>query len=360
VNGVTRTVEQWGEEYRRVRPLHASFTGELGKLVEHLLGANGIAFDHVESRAKDVPNFVAKLARKGNEYKDPLRDVTDLVGLRVIVYYLDDVKRVGALLEREFDIDFDNSDDTAQRLDPDRFGYISSHYVVRLSEPRNTLAEWASYNELVAEVQVRTVLQHAWAAINRQLNYGSVREAPRELQRSLSRLSALLELGDKEFLDVRSARESIEAEYERALGEGDLNLEIDDSSLDAYFDRFDIRERIEALAKAAGSIPYEADPEWVERERQDLLEGIRMAGITSVAELHEQVEAAWDWIPSLMARSNEVVVARTETPLASNGVENWLTLIVLRAAEAPREAYEQLSYMDDLVDAVLATYDGFD
>ena len=50
-------------------------------------------------------------------------EVTDLVGLRIITYYREDVTRVGEILKKEFQIDATNSVDKAAALDPDRFGY---------------------------------------------------------------------------------------------------------------------------------------------------------------------------------------------------------------------------------------------
>lgn len=358
MDGRAKTPEEWGEDFRLVRASYEGFTGELDKLVSDLLTADEIAFAQVESRTKEVPNFVSKLRRKGEKYDDPLQDVTDLAGLRVIVYYLDDVTRVGEMLKREFDIDAEHSGDKSEALDPDRFGYVSAHYVLRLGASRSGLREWNRYDSLVAEVQVRTVLQHAWAAINRQLNYGSVREAPRDLQRNLSRLSALLELADEQFLEVRRSRETIEDAYDAALGGGDLSLELDESSLDAYLERFQISRRLEELAAAAGAIPMDKAYDAAEarelseaRDRRDLHEVLRMVGVTSIEELHQLVEkalpSAQHFIETLNAPDGPGRGRMSVSP------DNWLTLLVLRAHDAPRDAYDAIRYSDELIDAAM-------
>lgn len=102
--------------------------------------------------------------------------------------------------------------DKAAALDPDRFGYLSVHYTASLSPARRKLAEWRPYADIRAEVQFRTALQHAWSAVQHKLEYKSSIEAPRELRRRLFRLSALFELADEQFSELRDDRARIAAE----------------------------------------------------------------------------------------------------------------------------------------------------
>ena len=98
--------------------------------------------------------------------------MTDITGVRVITYFADQVDEIAKVMEGEFNIDIKNSIDKRDILDPDRFGYLSLHYViVSLSSARCALAEYRSFSELKAEVQVRSILQHAWAEIEHDLGY---------------------------------------------------------------------------------------------------------------------------------------------------------------------------------------------
>jgi putative GTP pyrophosphokinase len=177
--------EEWGARYRAVRGTYQSMTTRLRGLVIDLLAAADIEVIQVEARTKTIDSFTEKIIRKRSKYQDPLTEITDIVGLRIITYYVEDVTRVGELIRSEFEIDEANSIDKATALDPDRFGYTSVHYVVSLSAERRKLGEWRPYAKIKVEFQVRTALQHAWAAVHHKLDYKSATEAPPELRRQL-------------------------------------------------------------------------------------------------------------------------------------------------------------------------------
>ena len=112
----------------------------------------------MESRAKTVESFKGKVEREDKDYTDPLNEITDLSGVRIISYYNSDVDEISNLIRREFEIDEKNSVDKRKIDEEDRFGYQSSHLVVSLSDSRQDLFEWSAFKGLRAEIQVRTVL----------------------------------------------------------------------------------------------------------------------------------------------------------------------------------------------------------
>src|ERR1041384_2055216 len=185
--------------YELKRPLYIEFTEKVKSLLESLLTTSNIKYQVVEKRTKNIQSFREKISRANKQYSDPLREVTDLAGLRIIVYYLEDVNAACQMIEREFNIDREASVDKGLLLQPNEFGYRSVHYIASLSDSRKALLEWAAYDGLVAEIQVRTVLQHAWAAISHALQYKKEQDIPSVFRRRLSRLSSLLELSDEEF-----------------------------------------------------------------------------------------------------------------------------------------------------------------
>src|SRR4051794_24466750 len=105
----SRSPADWGEEFRDRRPLHVAFAERLRGLLSALLEAEEIDPIQVTARGKDVASFVEKLTRKEGRYSNPLDDMTDLSGARVVVHYLSEVQRVGGLITREFDVDPDQS-----------------------------------------------------------------------------------------------------------------------------------------------------------------------------------------------------------------------------------------------------------
>jgi putative GTP pyrophosphokinase len=363
-----RKPEEWGAAYESERGVFSAYTVALEVLLAQLLDKAGIPYVQLEGRTKGVANFVSKLRRKQEKYVNPLEEVTDLTGLRVVLYYLDDVERVGELIEEQFDVDPAHSGDKGASMDPDRFGYLSVHYVVRPSLKRNSLPEWTTFADLSAEIQVRTVLQHAWGAISRKLAYASVQEAPRDLQRSLNRLSALLELADDEFVDIRTAREAIEQQYDREVERGNLELDVDESSLDIYLRESGAGERISKLAREAGSPTAEAKEahwdeetadladEWRQTKTRDLLTVLKDIGIGRISELDETLDGLWKSIPSFMKVVNEGYADDDGLPISAVP-ETWLILVLLRSMEAPPEQFSALGYVPDLVDIVVSTYE---
>lgn len=217
--------DSWTKEYKRTRPYYEEFCSKLIALLEDLLSKAIIKYDVVEGRAKTIESFSHKLRRDGKTYGDPLREMTDLVGLRVIVYYEDDVDRVCSLLENEFEIDSRSACKEAI-LTPNRFGYLSVHEVFSLSNTRAHLPEWSDFSDFRAEVQVRTVLQHAWAAISHMLQYEKEKDIPSQLRRKLLRLSGLFELADEELLALREKQEVLRKEINERIEEKDLEIPI--------------------------------------------------------------------------------------------------------------------------------------
>ncbi len=233
----SKSPEEWGQTYEGDRKRYKKFRGQLDNLIKRLLEEEG--FDaQVTSRVKTVESFTKKIRRKkseGRDYDNPLEEITDIVGIRIIAYYLGDVIKIGELIKREFQIDYENSLDKSELLESNQFGYLSVHYIVSLSHPRKEAAEWRIFSNIKSEVQIRTILQHAWAEIDHKLRYKRDDALPRDLKRQLYRLIALFELADLEFENLRERTETIKGKYLKDISEGMIDLELNMFSLDEYF-----------------------------------------------------------------------------------------------------------------------------
>ena len=238
--------------YEQLRPTYIRLASRLADLFHTLLDDADLRFHVIEHRAKEVSSLRQKMLRPEKQYSDPLKDVTDLAGVRIIVYHKADVGRVGEIIREQFAVDELNSSDRGAQLRPNEFGYQSVHYVVRLDAMRSTLPEWRSLAGLVAEIQVRTVVQHAWAAIAHSLQYKTEAEAPAELARRLFRLSGLLELADEEFAAVGAASVVHASRAEVAVKSGNLSVPIDRSSLVQYVASSPVVVALTAAAREAG------------------------------------------------------------------------------------------------------------
>lgn len=122
----------WHEHYRSAFNAYQVCASKLELLIEDLLTDAEIDVVAVESRAKDPDSLRRKVEGKKDRYKRPLADVTDLIGVRVIAYYLEDVEQISQIVDKEFVVDADNSVDKLDDLGTDRFGYRSVHQIVSL------------------------------------------------------------------------------------------------------------------------------------------------------------------------------------------------------------------------------------
>jgi ppGpp synthetase/RelA/SpoT-type nucleotidyltranferase len=212
--------------YAARQPQLVAATAGWVTLVRTLLDDAGIDYLSVTGRTKSVASFSAKANRTQDGrplYADPLQEVTDQIGVRVITYVHSDVAAVAELLDEELTIldDRDLGEETARA---GRFGYASRHLLVR------TDAGDEEHPELVGErasIQVRTVLQHAWAEFEHDIRYkGNVPEdAAADLDRRFTLAAGLIELADREFATIRERIQaaapgsSVEADADHIVGQ---------------------------------------------------------------------------------------------------------------------------------------------
>jgi GTP pyrophosphokinase len=330
--------EEWGNRYRATRVTYDSMTNRLRGLAADLVSDAGIDVIQIEARTKSVESFVEKISRKGKKYNNPLVDMTDLVGLRIITYYREDVPRIGEILKDEFQIDERNSVDKTAGLDPDRFGYLSVHYIASLSPARRKLAEWKLYADIRAEIQIRTALQHAWSAVHHKLDYKSSTEAPRELRRRLFRLSALFELADEQFSELRDARARIESEYAEDVRGGQLHLPLDEASLTAYLHDSGKREIIAKIITESGGKINVQDERSLAKDRRDLLKLLNLIGISTIDDLDRYLSE--DIIPVPVAGTNFF------RKVAAEGIEDALTMLIMADKQVDKEIFNAI-YLPD-------------
>jgi ppGpp synthetase/RelA/SpoT-type nucleotidyltranferase len=222
--------------YQAQLSTYERFTLKLRALLEELLDLNEIGNYSLEHRTKDVEGFREKISRVGKHYEDPLSEVTDLCGLRIILIRLSDVERVINLIRSEFEIDEQNSVNKEAELKEDQFGYSSVHLVVQLNAARSSLPESRAFKHMKAEIQVRTVLQHAWATISHIFLYKASETVESHIGRRLFRLSAFFEIGDSELEQFAQAVKDVQAAIRTEVQEGDRQVELNADSLRVYIE----------------------------------------------------------------------------------------------------------------------------
>jgi ppGpp synthetase/RelA/SpoT-type nucleotidyltranferase len=287
------TNHEWIEDYRSKRHLYERFCLKVRLLLEDILSSNGISYQVVEARAKTVESFAEKIGRAGKTYVQPMEEITDLAGLRIILYYLyylDDVQQTCNLIQREFKVDDARSIDKSTILAPDQFGYLSVHKIVKLSQPRDRLPEWSPVASLTAEIQVRTVVQHSWAAISHALQYKHEAEVPLQFRRRLTRLAGLLELADQEFAALRQEQLTLKGVLSKKLSGGEIDLAVDADSIEQFVGKSELVKALFRSASRAGLIPLKADDDPGTGISQ-LTRACLLCGISNVTALESLLES---------------------------------------------------------------------
>lgn len=215
------------DEFDLNKERYESFSKMLRSLLSSLILSEGINVHSISARVKNRESLEKKIVSKGS-YSN-IEDITDVIGVRIITHFADEVDDIAKVIEGEFNIDRSNSIDKRATLEPDRFGYLSLHYVVGLDDSRSVLKEYLPYSNLKAEVQIRSILQHTWAEIEHDIGYKSSSDVPHSIRRQFSRLAGLLELADDEFIKIKKSLKDYKSHVSVEI---EKNFELDDLTLD--------------------------------------------------------------------------------------------------------------------------------
>jgi ppGpp synthetase/RelA/SpoT-type nucleotidyltranferase len=244
-------------KYVEVRDLYSSYADSIKSILESALKKGTI--HTIQARAKDFSSFAVKASKIDEQtgdlkYQHPIEEITDIAGIRVITYVPQGIKEVEDVIRQEFDVE-ERLDKDAELLGSGQIGYKSIHFLIKLKEPRVKSTEYSRYQLLTAEIQVRTILQHAWAEMEHDIQYKSDQQIPIELKRRFVALAGLLEIADREF-------QSIQQEDERLRKQIRIELNQALSKLDASEDASEVRgvehPASESAAQASPSNQSEA------------------------------------------------------------------------------------------------------
>ncbi|MGD9932173.1 MAG: GTP pyrophosphokinase family protein [Dehalococcoidia bacterium] len=227
------------ESFEAVRGQYDSFRLRIHPLIEQALGYSQIKTASIDSRTKDVESFAEKAGKPSDDdpnapkYPKPLDNITDLIGIRVIVFLLDDVEKVRSRISQELEV-VEIVDKGELLRKNDTLGYQSLHLLCKLKSPRVELFEYVNFRDFVVEFQIRTVLQHAWAEIEHDIQYKSLVALPEDIRRRFLALAGLIEIADREFQSIRGDDTKIQEESSQAITRQNFETEITTSALRTY------------------------------------------------------------------------------------------------------------------------------
>jgi ppGpp synthetase/RelA/SpoT-type nucleotidyltranferase len=231
------------DHYQKRRAVYEGYGQRLRDILQEALRSGGLRAASIEARAKSVTSFGIKAALPSEhdpnapKYANPLADITDLTGVRIIVFFPSDLTQVDAAIHRQLLVKEKIDKGVVLRREG-RFGYESVHYLVQLTPERVAFPEYARYKRLVGEIQVRTILQHAWAEIEHDIQYKSADVIPASIGRRFLALASLLELADREFQAIQLEDKRQRAAAQSLVKLGNIaQVEITPDALKTYLDK---------------------------------------------------------------------------------------------------------------------------
>ncbi|WP_127550582.1 GTP pyrophosphokinase family protein [Paenibacillus amylolyticus] len=220
--------------YSEKHAIYSNLASKVESIIREQLEFEGVTYYSISSRAKDIESFIKKASKE--KYSDPITQIQDLAGIRVITFVRSEVLQCSEIIRPLFQIDEQNSIDKGRELGDDKVGYRSLHYVAKLSDERIKLPEFRGYQDLNFEIQIRTILEHAWADISHDRSYKFQGDFPPEydIKRRFALASATLELVDREFDAIVSTLNQYEAVIDERTSKGEIDNPINITTLYTY------------------------------------------------------------------------------------------------------------------------------
>ena len=195
------TLDTIMSEYYQHVDVYKKMQHDVEDIINTLIEANHIKISTMSLRIKSEQALRNKVISK-DKYQH-LEDITDILGCRILTLFESDVERILELLEDTFEVCEIVDKRKKNKHNRIEFGYNSVHMVVKFTDERCKLVEYQKYQDIRFEIQLRTVLQHAWAEVEHGLGYKSYYEPPMDIKRKLNRLAGTLEILDEEFEAIR-------------------------------------------------------------------------------------------------------------------------------------------------------------
>ena len=216
--------------YELLKPKAEKFMFALREQLEQLLATNSITLAvPIESRIKQFDSMSEKIKRNELQIKNVL-ELNDFVGIRLILLFKRDLEKIHEVIMKAFKVL--SYEDTGARLSTKQFGYQSFHYIVGFPDQWLKIPSLKDFGSFKAEIQVRTLAQHMWAAASHVLQYKQESSVPLPIMRSIYRVSAILETIDFEFERLLHERESYILKIDTNQDDIQLNVDVVQRILD--------------------------------------------------------------------------------------------------------------------------------
>ena len=292
---VSRWVREFEDAQPRYKALEDAAVDDLKRVIAH----NGLLerVHSIRHRVKTVASFREKIERKS--YSHPLNDMRDLVGIRVVCLYPSILNDIDAIIRGCFDVV--RYEDKRKGESPELWRYSSIHYDCRVPEAHRG-PRYDQIKDMIFEIQVRTILQDAWATVEHKLGYKNEKSIPDELKREFSALAGLFHIADQSFqhianevrLSEQSARDTVdelvnlyqeaeEAQVKPAHAERVAAIDNMITRLETSTDISIDRSTVKALLRNI----FNSRKQATDYEYSEIVEELALANVTSLKALRE-------------------------------------------------------------------------
>jgi ppGpp synthetase/RelA/SpoT-type nucleotidyltranferase len=194
--------------YDNGRPLFEEAKNAYIRAIDLLIKQSDVGeVTKIEGRVKDREECINKFQRKyqgrleADERPYEIKNyLSDLIGIRIVCLYDDQIAVVSKVLMDHFRILEVTDKIAAVESTEDSFGYKGLHMDLA---PKDEMASLPKYQAYPFEVQIRSLIQDAWSVLDHKIKYK--KSIPNDLRRRINLLSALFELADREFKEIRNA-----------------------------------------------------------------------------------------------------------------------------------------------------------
>ncbi|MBF7045777.1 hypothetical protein IY974_04265 [Campylobacter volucris] len=273
---IDNVIKQYNDKLKFYNSFEKILIKYIDQLLENAINEGKIKLDknaiELKSRTKTIESFKGKISRddKKSKYKDPINEVTDLVGIKILLTSLKDEHEVYELLKLELkdNIDWENSIDKTKDIKKQRkFGYLGRHLVISYNDKMLKLIgeeddyDSKNFSNLKAEIQIKTLLQHVWAEVEHKARYKAGEELDDDKKRYFDRLAALIEVADDLFKDLIEETEKINKQSKKYIDKEQNELDtqeqienepkvlISSESMALYLENEKVKEKFKSLNK---------------------------------------------------------------------------------------------------------------
>ena len=155
-------------------------------------------------RLKSYDSVCKKMQKKGLDlnFNQALEKINDLIGVRAVCAYVDDIYKVADLIEKQQDIHILKIKDYVQQ--PKKSGYQSLHLILEIAIPFQKENQW-----LKLELQLRTAAMDYWANLDHQLRYKRGQKQASVINEELQQCASVITQLDQKMLEIRKKIDKI-------------------------------------------------------------------------------------------------------------------------------------------------------